>query len=179
MQHLTQSRIAAALAAAQQPEGERPWRLLLTKAPTTYTGVRSALALERNPGLRQLADMDEATCRAEASRARVVQELARQDGYLAALSVCEQMMSAAPVLPVKARIPLSPWSDGPLIYWRFHHDAAAVAAVADRFGMPVTERPHGDDGTTTYVSAVGAVDGIQFEAYTLIDTSSVPGQVAA
>ncbi|MFD7429016.1 hypothetical protein ACFV6Z_18515 [Streptomyces sp. NPDC059818] len=176
MQNLTQTRIAAALAAAQQPEGERPWRLLLTKAPTTHHESRMRIALER-PSTRELSGIDEATARAEASRARIIHEMARRDGYMVALSVCEQMMSTTPALPAGAEIRLSPWSDGPLICWRFHKDAAAVAAVADRFGMPVTERPHGDDGTTTYVLAVGAVDGIQFEAYALVDT--IPEQVAA
>ncbi|MFC8859292.1 hypothetical protein [[Kitasatospora] papulosa] len=176
-QHLTQSRIAAALAAAEQPVGERPWRLLLTKPPTTYSAVRRAFALEDNPGLRQLAGMDEATCRAEASRARIVQELGRRDGYMAALAVTEQMMSTTPVLPNFTRIGLAPWADGPLLTWSFHRDALAVAAFAEHFGVPVTERPHDDEGATTYVSATGAVDCVQFEAYALVNTA--PEQVKA
>lgn len=177
MQHLTQSRIAAALAAATQPKGERPWRLLLTKAPMTYTGVRSALVLEQNPDLRRLSGLDEATCNAEASRARIVQELARRDGYMAALAATEQMMSTTPVLPTDTSIELAPWSDGPQIRWTFHKDAPAVAAFAEHFAIPVTERPHNDAGTTTYVSAVGAVNGVQVEAYALVATNA--GQVAA
>ena len=177
MQHLTQSRIAAALAAATQSEGERPWHLLLTKAPMTYAAVRSAITLEQNPDLRQFSGMDEATCRAEASRALIVQELARRDGYMAALSACEQMMSTTPVLPTATQIRLAPWDDGPLISWTFHRDAAAVAAVAEHFGVPVSEEPHNDAGTITCVSAAGAVSGVRFEAYAIID--AVAGQVAA
>lgn len=176
MQHLTQSRIAAALAAATQPEGERPWRLLLTKPPMTYRETRMRIALER-PADRELSGVDEATARAEVSRARIIHEMARRDGYMAALSVCGQMMSVTPALPTETGIRLSPWSDGPLICWNFYKDAAAMASFGAHFGVPVTERPHGDEGTSTHVSAVGTMNGIQFEAYTLVDTA--PEQVTA
>lgn len=172
MQHLTQSRIAAALAAATQPEGERPWRLLLTKPPMTHIEVCSALLREADPQLRQFAGLDEATCRAEASRARIVQELARRDGYMAALAVTEQMLATTPVLPTHTDVALAPWNDGPLVRWMFHDDALAVAAFAEHFGVPVTERPHSAEGTTTYVSATGTVDDVKFEGYALVNAEA-------
>lgn len=169
MTHLTQSRIAAALAAAEQAEGERPWHLLLTKPPLTYTEYRQCIALEQNPDLLEFAGIDEATCRAEASRARVILELARRDGYMDALSVSEQMMSTTPVLPTEMTVVLAPWSGGPTIRWMFHEDPAAVAAVGAHFGLPVTERPNRPKGTLTHVSATGTVSGVQVEAWALVD----------
>lgn len=177
MQNLTQSRIAAALAAATQPEGERPWRLLLTKPPMTYTDGRRWIVLEQHADLRRFAGVDEPTCRAEASRARIIIDLARRDAYMAALAASEQMMSSTPVLPTATNVDMAPWDDGPTIRWCFHQDPGAVAALAAHFGVSVTERPHNDEGTTTYVSTTGAIDGIQFEAYALVDTA--PEQVAA
>ncbi|THA78381.1 hypothetical protein E6R60_05710 [Streptomyces sp. A0642] len=177
MQHLTHSRIAAALAAATQPEGERPWRLLLTKAPMTYADTRRWVVLEQNADLRQLAGIDEATCRAEASRARIINDLARRDAYMHALSVSEQLMSSTPVLPTAMRVDMAPWNDGPTILWSFHRDRDAVASFAAHFGISVTERPHDDEGTSTYVSTTGVIDGVQVEAYALVDAA--PEQVAA
>lgn len=177
MQNLTQSRIAAALATATQSEGERPWRLLLTKAPMTYTDSRHWLVLEQNADLRQFAGVDEPTCRAEASRARIVIDLARRDAYMAALAASEQMMSSTPVLPTTTNVDMAPWCDGPTIRWSFHRDRTAVATLAAHFGVSVTERPHDDEGTTTYVSTTGAIDGVQFEAYALVEAA--PEQVAA
>ncbi|MFE2021342.1 hypothetical protein ACFW9O_25170 [Streptomyces sp. NPDC059499] len=176
MQHLTHSRIAAALAAAEQPEGELPWRLLLTKPPTTYRETRMRIALEQ-PDVRKFSGVDEPTALAEVSRARIIHEMARRDGYMAALSATEQLMSTTPALPTDTCIDVAPWSDGPQIRWTFHQDPAAVAAFAAHFGIPVTERPHGDEGTTTYVSANGAIDGVRFEAYALAHANT--GQVAA
>ncbi|WP_329615047.1 hypothetical protein OG244_19600 [Streptomyces brevispora] len=178
MQNLTQSRIAAALAAAQQPEGERPWRLLLTKAPTTYAEVQSRIMCAEDPTFTRFSDADEATLHAEASRARVINDLARRDAYTAALSASEQMISTTPVMPTTIMIRMPEWArTGPSIQWCFHRDATAVHAFAQHFGVPVVASPHGDEGTTTHVSAVGAVDGIQFEAYTLVDAA--PEQVTA
>ncbi|MEV3995772.1 hypothetical protein AB0K62_08780 [Streptomyces halstedii] len=177
VQHLTQSRIAAALAAVPQPEGERPWHLLLTKPPTTYHETRMRIALE-DPGTRKFSDVDEPTALAEASRARIIHEMARRDGYMDALAVTEQMMNTTPALPSDTFINLAPWADGPEIRWAFHRDAAAVRVFAAHFGLPVTERPHTSAGTTTYVSATGTVSGVQIDAYALIDTPA-PGQVTA
>ncbi|MEV7712323.1 hypothetical protein [Streptomyces sp. NPDC088270] len=138
----------------------------------TYAESRRWIALEQNPDLRKFAGIDEPTARAEASRARIVNELARRDAYMAALSASEQMMSASPVLPASAVIEMAEWSDGPLIRWTFHQDAASVRKFAAHFAVPVTEGPNGDGSVYTYVSATGVVDGIQFEAYTLIDAAS-------
>lgn len=167
--HLTQSRIAAALAAAEQAEGEHPWHLLLTKPPMTYTEYRQCIVLEQNPDLRGFAGIDEATCSAEASRARIVQELARRDGYADALAVTEQLLSTSPVLPVSTEIRLAPWDDAPLICWGFHRDSATVHKFGAYFGLPVTERPHNTEGTSVYTSAEGLVSGVRVEAYALVD----------
>ncbi|WP_335936665.1 hypothetical protein [Streptomyces sp. PTD5-9] len=177
MQYLTQSRIAAALAAATQPAGERPWALLLTKPPATYTEARQRIALGRNPGSRELAGIDEPTARAEASRARIINDLARRDAYMAALSVSEQMVSTTPVLPTSVVVEMAEWHDGPLITWFFSRDAAAVRSFAAHVAAPVTEAPNGDGSARTYVSAIGAVNGVRVVAYTLVDTAA--GQVAA
>lgn len=169
MTHLTQSRIAAALAAAEQAEGERPWHLLLTKAPMTYDESRRWIVLEQHPNLRAFSDVDEPTCRAEASRARIILELARRDGYMDALAATEHMMSTTPVLPTATHVELAPWSDGPLVRWTFHRDPAAVAVFAAHFGLPVTERPHDPEGTSICTSAEGLVSGVRVEAYALVD----------
>lgn len=178
MQHLTDSRIAAALAAATQPEDERPWRLLLTKPPRTYAEVQSRIMCAQDPTFTRFAGVDEATRRAEASRARIINDLARRDAYMAALSVSEQMISTAPVLPTTIMIRMPEWAgNGPTIEWVYHRDADAVNAFAQHFAAPAVASPHGDD-TTTRVFATGhSPDGIQFEAYTLVDAA--PEQVAA
>lgn len=177
MRHLTESRIAAALAAATQPEGERPWRLLLTKPPMTYAEVQSRIACAEDPTFTRFSGMDEATRRAEASRARVISDLARRDAYMAALSVSEQMVSTTPVLPTAITIRMPEWArTGPSIEWSFHRDAAAIVAFAEHFGVPVVASPHGDEATTR-IFATGHTDGVLFEAYTLVDVA--PGQVAA
>lgn len=177
MQHLTQSRIAAALAAATQPEGERPWTLLFTRPPMTYADSRRWITLEQNPSLREFADIDERTCRAEASRARIITDLARRDAYMDALAASEQLMSTTPVLPTGTYVEMAAWDDGPLIRWNFHKSPAAVRAFAAHFDVAVAERPHDDTGTSTYIAATGTVNGVQFEAYTLVDTA--PEQVSA
>ncbi|MFJ3282487.1 hypothetical protein [Streptomyces halstedii] len=177
VQHLTQSRIAAALAAAPQPEGERPWHLLLTKPPTTYRETRMRISLAR-PDNREFCDVDEPTALAEASRARIIHEMARRDGYMDALAVTEQMMSTTPALPTRASIDLAPWTDGPAVEWSFHKDPAAVRQFAAHFGLLVTEHPHTSAATTTCVSATGTVSGVRVNAYTLVATPA-QGQVTA
>ncbi|MGW1183000.1 hypothetical protein ACWD7Y_05130 [Streptomyces drozdowiczii] len=176
MEHLTQSRIAAALAAATQPEGERPWRLLLTKAPTTYAEVRSRIACAEDPIFSRFTDVDAATRRAEASRARVVNELARRDAYMAALSASEQMLSTTPALPRSIEIAVRE-SDGPEIRLFFHQDPAGLAAFAAHFDVPVSPEPHDTEGKKIYLSATGTSFGVSFEAWALVDAT--PAQVAA
>ncbi|MFC9247789.1 hypothetical protein ACFT7S_28385 [Streptomyces sp. NPDC057136] len=177
MKHLTHSRITAALAAATQPEGERPWTLLLTRPPMTYTDSYRWRVLEQNPDLREFAGIDEPTCRAEASRARIVTELARRDAYMDALATSEQMMSTTPALPIHTTIRLAEWHEGPLICWVFHQSPEAVHEFAAHFGGTVTEGRNGDESPFIRVGATGTVNGIQFEAYTLVDAASE--QVAA
>ncbi|WP_069737446.1 hypothetical protein [Streptomyces sp. EN27] len=170
--HLTQTRIAAALAASPQPEGETPWHLLLTKPPTTHRAVQSAFLLERNEDLRSFSGKSEATARAEASRARIVQELARRDGYLDALSAAEHMLSTTPALPTHVDVRLAPWDDGPTLVFSFHKEPAAVHAFAAHFGTQVTEHPHLKDDVR--VETGGTTEsGIRFEAYTLVDGPAV------
>ncbi|WP_274031447.1 hypothetical protein [Streptomyces sp. MMBL 11-1] len=170
--YLTEDRIAAALATATQPEGETPWRLLLTKPPTTYADVRSALTLARMPDVWRFSGKDERTILAEASRAEVVHGLARRDGYLQALAAAEHMLSTAPVLPTHMDVRLAPWDDGPCLVFSFHKEPAAVHEFAAHFGTQVTEHPHLE--VDIRVETVGITEsGVRFEAYTLVDGPAV------
>ncbi|MBK3561011.1 hypothetical protein JHN55_31665 [Streptomyces sp. MBT56] len=170
--HLTQPRIAAVLAVTTQPEGETPWRLLLTKPPMTHPEVRAAIYRAEHPEDSPFSDVSRPTLQAEASRARIVQDLARRDGYLTALSVSEHMLSASPVLPTRVSIELAPWAEGgPLVEFSFHDSAAEVHAFATHFGTEVTELPH--LGTDLRIETVGANDGVRFVAFTLVDGPAV------
>ncbi|MFI2358190.1 hypothetical protein OG582_11755 [Streptomyces anulatus] len=170
--HLTEERIAAALAAATQPEGETPWRLLLTKPPTTYVNVRSALTLAGMPDLWPFSGKGERTILAEASRAEVVHGLARRDGYLQALAAAEHMLSTAPVLPTNVDVRLAHWDDGPCLVFSYHKDPAAVREFAAHFGTEVAEHPHLEDGIR--IETAGTTEsGVRFEAYTLVDRPAV------
>ncbi len=166
--YLTQHRIAAALAAATQPEGETPWHLLLTKPPTTHAEVSSALALRRMPDLWQFSGKSEPTILAEASRAEIVHGLARRDGYLAALDAAAHIIKTTPVLPTHIDTRLSEWEAGPSLALTFHKDPAAVHRFAAHVGTEVSERPHGKGSIC--VETIGVTEsGVRFEAYTLID----------
>ncbi|MFE1731625.1 hypothetical protein ACFW6X_15900 [Streptomyces bacillaris] len=166
--HLTQHRIAAALAAATQPEGETPWHLLLTKPPTTHADVRMAIARRRDQDLRYLSDKDEPTILAEASRAEIIQDLARRDGYLTALAAAEHILSTTPVLPTNVDVRLAEWDSGPHLVINFHKDPAAVRQFAAHFNTGVSERAHADGAVR--VETIGVTDsGVRFEAYTLTD----------
>ncbi|MFF7012263.1 hypothetical protein ACFY9Y_22305 [Streptomyces fimicarius] len=171
--HLTQPRIVAALAAATQPEGETPWRLLLTRPPMTHADVRQAIYRAEHPEDVFGFGVSRPTLQAEASRARIVQDLARRDGYLTALSAAEHMLSTAPVLPTRVSVELPPWGDGgPLISLSFHDSAAEVHAFAAHFGTDVTERPHLEHDIR--IETLGTTEaGIRFEAYTIIDAPAV------
>ncbi|MFJ8844302.1 hypothetical protein ACIRFF_15520 [Streptomyces cyaneofuscatus] len=170
--HLTQHRIAAALAAATQPEGERPWTLLLTKPPITHRDVQTVIYRAEHPeDFYGLSYTDEPTRRAEASRARIVQDLARRDGYLEALSAAETMLSTTPVLPVSVFVRLPPWSDGPIVTFNFHQSPDDVRAFAAHCGTEVTEGPHLKDDIRT--ETTGVTGGVRFEAYTLTDAPAV------
>ncbi|MFF3034638.1 hypothetical protein ACFVS7_26965 [Streptomyces rubiginosohelvolus] len=170
--HLTEGRIAAALAAATQPEGETPWRLLLTRPPATQAAVRQAIYRAEHPEDLFGFGVSRPTLQAEASRARIVQELARRDGYLAALSAAEQMLSTSPVLPTHVDVRLAPWDDGPYLVISFHKDPAAVHAFAAHFDTEVAELPHLE--TDIRIETNGTTEsGIRFEAYTLVDAPAV------
>ncbi|MFJ9979649.1 hypothetical protein [Streptomyces cyaneofuscatus] len=171
--HLTQHRIAAALAAATQPEGERPWTLLLTKAPTTHVDVRTVIYRAEHPeDVYFLPETDEPTRQAEASRARIVQDLARRDGYLAALAAAEHLLSTTPVLPVRVEVSLAEWDNGPSIILTFHKAPEAVRLFATHVGTEVAERPHGERSVRTETFGV-TESGIPFEAYALTDAPAV------
>ncbi|MFJ8842986.1 hypothetical protein ACIRFF_08790 [Streptomyces cyaneofuscatus] len=171
--HLTQHRIAAALAAATQPEGERPWTLLLTKPPRTHFDVRSAIYRAEHPvDVYFLPETDGPTRQAEASRARIVQDLARRDGYLAALAAAEHLLSTTPVLPVRVDVSLAEWDSGPHIVFTFHRDPAAVSRFAAHVGTEVAVRPHAEKSVRTETFGV-TESGIPFEAYTLADAPAV------
>ncbi|MYW99908.1 MULTISPECIES: hypothetical protein [unclassified Streptomyces] len=165
--HLTEDRIAAALAAASQPEGETPWHLLLTRPPMTHTDVRMAIARRRNPELQELTGKDERTIRAEASRAEIIQGLARRDGYLAAMAAAEHILSTTPVLPVDVDVRLAEWNNGPTLVIGFHKDPDQVRAFASHFGTEVAELPHGEGRVR--IETTGTMAGVRFEAYTLAD----------
>ncbi|MEU6614441.1 hypothetical protein [Streptomyces parvus] len=167
--HLTQPRIAAALAAATQPDGETPWHLLLTRPPTTHTDVRQAIYRAEHPEDLFGFDVSRPTLQAEASRARIVQELARRDGYLSAMSAAEHMLSTSPVLPTRLTVELSPWAEGgPVISFSFHNSAAELHAFAAHFGTEVTETPH-PNGDIRIETSGTTESGVRFEAYTLAD----------
>ncbi|MFD5903620.1 hypothetical protein ACFWHG_19275 [Streptomyces microflavus] len=170
--HLTQHRIAAALAAVTQPEGERPWTLLLTKPPLTHADARMAIHRRRSPDSWPLFRTDEATVLAEASRAEIIQELARRDGYLAALSAAEHILSTTPVLPTDVDVRLAPWDAGPHLVINFHKDPAAVHAFAAHFGTEVSEVPHSEGSVRIETTGITET-GVRFEAYTLIDAPAV------
>ncbi|MGA5472569.1 hypothetical protein ACPCUK_27820 [Streptomyces arboris] len=171
--HLTQHRIAAALAAATQSEGELPWALLMTKPPTTYADVRSVIYRAEHPeDIYGRPYTDEPTRQAEASRARIVQDLARRDGYLAALSAAEHILSRTPVLPVDVDVRLAEWDAGPHLVINFHKDPSAVHAFAAHFGTEVTEQPHSNGDIRVETFGV-AENGVRFEAYTLTDAPAV------
>ncbi|MEV6450960.1 hypothetical protein AB0M75_06595 [Streptomyces anulatus] len=169
--YLTEDRIAAALAAATQPEGETPWHLLLTRPPTTHADVRMAIARRRNPNLGELSGKDERTIRAEASRAEIVQGLARRDGYLAATAAAEHILSTTPVLPVDVDVRLAEWNDGPVLVINFHQAPHQVREFASHFGTAVAELPHGEGRVR--IETTGTVAGVRFEAYTLADVPAV------
>ncbi|MEU2764298.1 hypothetical protein [Streptomyces sp. NPDC007094] len=170
--HLTEDRIAAALAAAHQPEGETPWQLLLTRPPVTHADVRQAICRARNPEFWEFTGKTEPTIRAEASRAEVVQELARRDGYLTALAAAEHILSTTPVLPVHIDVRLAEWNDGPTLVMTFHQRVDQVHAFAAHVGTEVSEQPHGEGSIR--VETVGTTEsGVRFEAYTLIDAPAV------
>ncbi|MFD6587305.1 hypothetical protein ACFWED_10530 [Streptomyces anulatus] len=170
--YLTEDRIAAALAAATQPKGETPWRLLLTKPPTTYADVRSALTLARMPDAWRFSGKDERTILAEASRAEVVHGLARRDGYLQALAAAEHIMSTTPVLPVDIDVRLAEWDNGPHLVLTFHKRPDQVRTFAAHFGTDVNEHPHGEGSIR--VDTFGTTEsGVRFEAYTLVDGPAV------
>ncbi len=172
--HLTENRIAAALAAATQPEGETPWRLLLTRPPMTHADVRQAIYRAEHPeSSLNCSSVNMPTLQAEASRARIVQDLARRDGYLTALSAAEHMLSTAPVLPTRVSVELPPWADGgPLISLSFHDSAAEVHAFAAHVGTEVTELPHLEHDIRT--QTIGTTEtGLRFEAYTIVNAPAV------
>ncbi|MER6598930.1 hypothetical protein [Streptomyces parvus] len=170
--HLTEDRIAAALAAATQPEGETPWHLLLTRPPMTHTDVRMAIARRRSRDLWEFSGKDERTIRAEASRAEIIQGLARRDGYLAAMAGAEHILSTTPVLPVDVDVRLAEWDNGPHLVINFHKRPDQVRTFAAHFGTEVSERPHGEGSIR--VETFGTTEsGVRFEAYTLADVPAV------
>ncbi|CAO0828618.1 hypothetical protein SMICM17S_07429 [Streptomyces microflavus] len=170
--HLTQERIAAALAAATQPEGDMPWAELTTEPPTTYPDVRAAITLAGMPDIWRFESKGGPTILAEASRAEIIQELARRDGYLAALSAAEHILSTTPVLPTNLDVRLAPWNARPYLAINFHKDPAAVHAFAAHFDTEVTERPHGE--SSVHIETTGTTEtDVRFEAYTLIDAPAV------
>ncbi|MEU4920223.1 hypothetical protein AB0G29_12790 [Streptomyces parvus] len=167
--HLTQPRIAAALAAATQPDGETPWHLLLTRPPTTHADVRMAIHRAEHPEVSlDFFGASTPTLQAEGSRARIVQELARRDGYLQALAAAEHIMSTTPVLPVDIDVRLAEWDNGPHLVINFHKRPDQVRTFAAHFGTEVSERPHGEGSIR--VETFGTTEsGVRFEAYTLVD----------
>ncbi|MFE1539447.1 hypothetical protein ACFW61_03170 [Streptomyces microflavus] len=170
--HLTQERIAAALAAATQPEGETPWAELTTEAPTTYPDVCALLFRAEHPEeFASCSGVDGPTLQAEASRARIIRDLARRDSYLAAMSAAEQLAATIPVLPDGFNIHNAAWHSEVYLTLRYHDDGDAVRTVADYLQIPVTEKP--DVGSVHVVAEGTAGNGVRFEAYTLIDAPAV------
>ncbi|MFD8437410.1 hypothetical protein ACFV2I_20210 [Streptomyces microflavus] len=165
--HLTQERIAAALAAATQPEGETPWAELTTEAPTTYADVCLLIFRAKHPD----SDVDGPTVQAEASRARIIRDLARRDSYLAAMSAAEQLAATIPVLPATINIHNASWHSEVYLSLRYHDDSDAVRTVASYLEIPVTERR--DAGSVWLVAEGTADNGVRYEAYTLIDAPAV------
>ncbi|MFD4745011.1 hypothetical protein ACFWOS_06080 [Streptomyces rubiginosohelvolus] len=169
--HLTEDRIAAALAAATQPEGETPWAELTTPPPMTHSDVSAVLYRAEHPEEFGTGPHEGGpTLRAEASRARIIQDLARRDSYLAALTAAKEMTATIPVLPVSVNINNAAWHNAVFLTFRFHRDADAVRQFADHLSVPVKETADADPENGVHVSAEGVTDsGVQFEAYTLID----------
>ncbi|MGW1437260.1 hypothetical protein ACWD7M_18655 [Streptomyces griseus] len=170
--HPTEDRVAAALAAATQPEDETPWAKLTTPLPMTHAEVSTVLY--RAEHLEEFAvgpHMDGPTLRAEASRARIIQDLARRDSYMAAFSAALELAATLPVLPAATNIHNATWHSEVYLTLRYHDDAEAVRKVAAHLGLSVTEKP---EGQCVHLVATGtAENGVRFEAYTLIDAPAV------
>ncbi|MEU0002082.1 hypothetical protein ABZ069_34765 [Streptomyces microflavus] len=166
--HLTQERIAAALAAAAQPEGETPWAELTTEAPMTHLDVCALIFRAEHP--ESVSDVDGPTLQAEGSRARIIRDLARRDSYLAAMSAAEQLAATIPVLPATISIHNAVWHSEVYLSLRYHgdgDDGDAVRTVASYLEIPVTEKP--GVGSVHVVAEGTAENGVRFEAYTLVD----------
>ncbi|MFJ8145986.1 hypothetical protein ACIQ6R_13030 [Streptomyces sp. NPDC096048] len=99
------------------------------------------------------------------------------DGIMTALAVAEQVAATAPAVPTSVQV-----NDGHFDYvpgtferpmgvlFYFHRNAENVQAFAEAFALDVQNRDH--DGTTTYVYAEGALNGVPFRAWTLQDVET-------
>ncbi|MEU1309429.1 hypothetical protein ABZ419_11115 [Streptomyces cinnamoneus] len=97
---------------------------------------------------------------------------AQRRGHMAALAASEHVGSVAPSLPMEITVRCAPWGEPPEIRAFFYQSAEGVRALAQVLGFEVTTESRGQDGTELYVSATGSVRGIEFEAWTLVDSAA-------
>ncbi|WP_433406911.1 hypothetical protein [Streptomyces sp. CA-146814] len=169
---LTEERITAALAAVAQPEGETPWAELATPLPLTHPDVCAVIYRAEHPDeFAGLPGPDGPTLQAEASRARIIRDLARRDSYRAAFEAALELAATVPVLPDATNVHNAVWHSEVYLTLRYHDDAEAVRRVAAHLCLEITERPEGE---CVHLVATGTADnGVRFEAYTLTDAPAV------
>jgi hypothetical protein len=88
-------------------------------------------------------------------------------GYLAALSVAEQVISICPQLPHSVEIDCASFAPNAAVRLYFHRSEAGVAALARELAVPTSTRPHRDANPAPYTSLNTTVAGIPVEAWTL------------
>jgi hypothetical protein len=108
------------------------------------------------------------------------------EGVMAALSAAEQVASSVPVIPASVDLNSAHFDCVPGTYERpmgvlfyFHRSTESVREFAGTLGLDVQDRPH--DATSTYIFAEGALNGVPFRAWTIVDvaTSAVAGESSA
>ncbi|QQZ54108.1 hypothetical protein IFE09_11120 [Streptomyces microflavus] len=167
--HLTEERVAAALGVLAQPEGETPWAELAAPLPLTHPDVCAVIYRAAHP---QESD-DVPTLQAEASRARIIRDMARRDSYMDAFSAAEELVATLPVLPAGTTIHNAVWHSEVYLSLRYHADADAVREVAAHLGLDVIEKPETQAKAVHVVAEGTSSNGVRFEAYTIIDAPAV------
>lgn len=94
-----------------------------------------------------------------------------RDGLMRALAVAE--IAAANLTDRPSDITINhDTGDAYRVGIYFHRKPEHVSRFADHYGIQATERPNGDDTSTTYTSAETRIDGVIVRAWSLADADT-------
>lgn len=105
---------------------------------------------------------------------------AQRRGYMAALSVAEQVISICPQLPASLEINCNQWAPNEVSVRLYFHDSEmGVAALARELAVETTTRPHREGNPAPYTSLNTVVAGLPVEAWTLGLAAPADAEVSA